>query len=170
VNNQTVRAVGLGADTTDAQGQTNSGIIAALNEAIAICRNGERGYLLAARSSEDDRLRDIFPRYARQRHQFADELTSAVMALGGRPERQGDLAGFVHRIWMRLRQFLSGHKSALLLEDCLIGDTAALTVYEDLLELRLPGDIQEIVERQYVAIRAARDRLDALRKSDGNGL
>lgn len=162
MSDQTVHAIRLGSDTTDAQAQTDSEIITALNEAIAMCRNAESGYLLAAQSSKDAMLQETFTHYAQQRHRFGDALVAAVVALGARPERQGDLAGFLHRMWIRLRQFLGNAERDLLLEDCLVGEAAAITVYEELLSLRLPGHVQGIVERQYGAIRAARARLDAL--------
>ena len=134
-----------------------------LNELIALCHNGQKGYLVACARAEAPLLRSLLASYAVQRAAFATALQAEVTLLGGTPETTGDLAGAVHRLWIRLKHLVRPHDDTIIAE-CVLGDTAALEVYEELRQNGLPGPVQEIVAAQYAAIRAARDRLSALQR------
>jgi uncharacterized protein (TIGR02284 family) len=55
----------------------------------------------------------------------------------------------------------SGDPPAILAE-CEAGENAALTAYDEARHKGLPGDVHAVVDGQYQAIKAARDRLRAL--------
>ncbi len=139
-------------------------LIMDLNELIALCHNGEKGYLVACARVQAPLLRPLLAAYAEQRAAFASALQAEVVALGGTAETMGDLAGTVHRLWIRLR-YLAQPDDATVIAECVVGDTAALEAYEQAREKGLPRPLQEIVEGQYAAIRAARDRLRALHRA-----
>jgi uncharacterized protein (TIGR02284 family) len=137
------------------------GITAELNELIAMCRNGAHGYQLAGDRVEAEVLRTLFAAYAQQRSEFASVLQTEVARLGSTPETGGDLAGALHRLWIRIKRVFGAGDAAIVAE-CLAGDAAALEVYEDVRKKLAAGAVEDLVEQQYEAIRAARDRLQAL--------
>lgn len=135
-----------------------------LNELIAFCRDGEKGYMVACTRVEAPLLRSLLASYAEQRAAFAESLQAEVARLGGTAETTGDPAGALHRLWMRLRHLVYPRDDAVIAA-CLFGDAAALEVYEEVREKPLPRPVQDLVDEQYEAIRAARDRLGALNRS-----
>lgn len=145
--------------------QPPEGLIVCLNDLIAMCHNGGNGYTLACDRVDSEVLRGLFEAYARQRGEFAELLQQEVLQLGGTPETGGDLAGAFHRLWIRLRRAFAA-SDATIVAECLTGDAAALEVYEEALQGMAAGPLEELVEQQYEAIRAARDRLKSLLASE----
>lgn len=137
-------------------------LISDLNTLIALCKDGERGYLTVAKVIESTRYHSLFKEYARQRHRFATELQAIVNRLGGIPGKSGDLAGSMHRGWISLKAALMGGEPAAILAECDAGEKAALHVYQETLHKQLPAEIHMLVEKQYQAIKAARARLQVL--------
>jgi uncharacterized protein (TIGR02284 family) len=138
-------------------------LIVDLNELIALCHNGEKGYQVACSRVEAPLLRSLLASYAEQRAIFAKALQAEVARLGGTAETAGDLAGAVHRIWIRLKHLVYP-RDATVIAECMAGDTAAIEVYEEIREKQLPHAVQTVVDEQYEAIRGARDRLRALHR------
>jgi uncharacterized protein (TIGR02284 family) len=139
-----------------------------LNDLIAMCYNGASGYELAATRVTAEPLATLLADYAQQRAAFAEQLREEVLHLGGTPEIGGDLAGSIHRLWIKMKRFFVTGDAAMIAE-CLAGDTAALEVYEGARQAIGPGRLEPLVEEQYEAIRAARDRLQALKQTVGRG-
>lgn len=137
-------------------------IISNLNTLIAICRDGERGYRTAAAVIEGMQYQPLFEQYAAQRHRFATDLQAAVNRLGGIPEKEGDLAGTVHRGWISLKAVLTSRESRTILAECKAGEKAAVHVYKEIVAKELPPEIEALVERQYQAVKAAHDRIQAM--------
>ncbi|MDT8305188.1 MAG: PA2169 family four-helix-bundle protein [Anaerolineae bacterium] len=141
--------------------QLPNGLIVSLNELIAMCHNGERGYALACDRVDSEVLRGLFEAYARQRGEFAELLRQEVLQLGGTPETGGDLAGTLHRLWIRWRRALAA-SDATIVAECLTGDAAALEVYEEARQGIAASPLEELIDQQYEAIRAAHGRLHSL--------
>ena len=64
-------------------------IIDTLNDLISSCRDSEEGFGKAAKGCHSDDLRSRFIGIARQRADFADDLTTHVRELGGEPAESG---------------------------------------------------------------------------------
>jgi uncharacterized protein (TIGR02284 family) len=97
-------------------------------------------------------------------------LETAVRRLGGHPVKEGDIVGALHRRWINLRALLVNGNANLLIAECETGEEAALEVYEEARRKNLyedVGDVYVMVDRQYQAIRAAHDHIQALEKADG---
>lgn len=137
-------------------------IVDALNELIAICKDGEQGYQTAAKVMEADEHQPLFEQYSAQRHRFATDLQAEVNRLGGIPGKEGDLAGTVHRAWINLKAVASGRDTAAILTECVAGEKAAVDVYAEITQKELTPEIYALVDQQYQAIKAARDRIQAL--------
>ena len=139
-----------------------SKLISDLNTLITICKDGEQGYRTASAAVESNRTQPLFEKYAEQRNRFATELQATVSRLGGVPGTGGDLAGTIHRTWINLKAMASGRDPGALFAECRVGEEAALHVYKKVKQKELPPEIQVLVDRQYQAIKAARDRIQAL--------
>ncbi|MDQ4122071.1 MAG: PA2169 family four-helix-bundle protein [Acidobacteriota bacterium] len=141
----------------------NDNVISTLNNLIQTCKDATDGFREAAQGINSDDLRDLFTRYSQQRAQFTTELQDEVRKLGGEPETSGSLAASLHRGWINIREALQGNDEAAVLNECERGEDVAVDAYQDALKQALPSDIMSIVERQYMQIREAHDRIKSLR-------
>jgi uncharacterized protein (TIGR02284 family) len=109
-------------------------------------------------------FRSLFIELATQRQQFAMELQTLVAGLGQQPEDSGSVSAALHRGWLDLKAAISNGKPHAILEECERGEDAAVAAYRDALEHRdLPANIIEIIERQFMSVQAAHDRVRTLR-------
>lgn len=141
----------------------NDNVISTLNNLIQTCKDGADGFREAAEGVKSDDLRDLFTRYTQQRAQFTSELQDEVRKLGGEPETSGSIAASLHRGWINIRETLQGNDESAVLNECERGEDVAVDAYQDALKQSLPSDIMTIVERQYMQIREAHDRVKSLR-------
>jgi uncharacterized protein (TIGR02284 family) len=142
---------------------TNDDTISTLNNLIQTCKDGADGFREAAQGVKSDDLRDLFTRYAQQRAQFTSELQDEVRKLGAEPETSGSIAASLHRGWINIREALQGNDESAVLNESERGEDVAIDAYQDALKQALPSDIMSIVERQYMQIREAHDRVKSLR-------
>lgn len=138
-------------------------IVEVLNELIAICKDGENGYRSVARAMEENEYQPLFETYSEQRHDFAAALQAEVNRLGGIPEKEGDLAGTLHRGWINVKAVISGRDTKAILDECIAGEKAAVDVYTEAAQKALPPHIYALVDEQHQAIKAARDRIRGLK-------
>ena len=134
---------------------------AVLNRLIESCRDGERGFSLAAEQVSDPELKALFWLLAEQRAQFAGELLPHANRLGGDPAHDGTRTAALHRVWMQLEQRLL-HDDDLIVSEVELGDRVTVDTYFDAVNGMLPPDTRAIVERQAEAIEAAHARIPVL--------
>lgn len=137
--------------------------ISTLNNLIQTCKDGENGFTEAAQGVESTDLKDLFVRYAQQRSQFAAELQDEVRKLGGDPETSGSVAASLHRGWIDIKSVVTGKDEAAILSECERGEDVAVESYQNALKEALPSDVNSIIERQYMQIKEAHDRIKGLR-------
>lgn len=85
---------------------TQSQIENQLNDLIAISRDGCEFYEEAARNVDDSDLSGLFRRIAGVKAEIVAQLSTAVTAVGGKPEQKGTLAGNMQQMYARLRSSL----------------------------------------------------------------
>ena len=71
---------------------------AVLNRLIVSCRDGERGFRLAADKVKNAQLRQLFRDLAAQRALFAEELLPHAQRMGGDAPQEGSVLGALHQI------------------------------------------------------------------------
>lgn len=140
----------------------NDNTISTLNNLIQTCKDGVDGFREAAQGVKSDDLRDLFSRFADQRSQFLSELQDEVRKLGTEPQTSGSIAASFHRGWINIREALQGNDEQAVLSECERGEEVAVDAYQDAMKQALPSDILSIVERQYMQIREAHDRIKSL--------
>lgn len=137
--------------------------ISTLNQLITVNKDGENGYNEAAQGVESSDLKDLFIRYSQQRSQFASELQDEVRKLGGDPETSGSTAASLHRTWIDIKSAVTGRDEAAILSECERGDDSAVENYQNALKEALPSEVNSVIERQYMQIKEAHDRIKGLR-------
>lgn len=137
--------------------------ISTLNNLIQTCKDGENGFNEAAQGVSTADLKDLFMRYSQQRSQFAGELQDEVHKLGGDPQTSGSIAASLHRGWIDIKSAVTGQDEGAILSECERGEDSAVEAYQNALKEALPSDVNSVVERQYMQIKEAHDRIKGLR-------
>jgi uncharacterized protein (TIGR02284 family) len=135
---------------------------ATLNHLIETCRDGERGFRYVANHVHNDDTKTLFLEVAGERERFASELIPYAQRLGGHEEGEGSFGGSLHRSWMGIRDVISGHDEAAIIQEAERGERAALAAYEDAVNGMLPPTARDVIERQCEAIRRSHGRVHAL--------
>lgn len=134
-----------------------------LNLLIETCRDGARGFQLAANHVSSTDLKEFFAETARQRERFAAELVPHAQRLGGDHDERGTARGAFHRGWMVVKDALTNHDEDAVMAEAVRGEAAAANSYAEAVNAWLPPDARVIVEKQYEQIRNAQRELDQLR-------
>ncbi len=137
--------------------------ISTLNTLIQTNKDGENGYNEAAQGVQGSDLKDLFMRYSQQRSQFASELQDEVRKLGGDPETSGSVAASLHRSWIDIKSVVTGKDEGAILSECERGEDSAVETYQNALKEALPSDVNSVIERQYMQVKEAHDRIKGLR-------
>lgn len=141
---------------------TTNEIYSTLNDLIQTSKDGEEGFRAGAEGVQNPQLRTLFQGYAQQRAKFSSELQSVVSRLGGRAQDSGSVGGTLHRGWMNIKSAVTGKDEGAIIAEAERGEDVAVDTYRKALEKDLPGDIRDIVERQYKQILEAHNRIRSL--------
>ena len=137
--------------------------ISAVNDLIQTCKDGEQGFKTAAEAVRDPEFQQLFLRYSQERHEFARELQDAVRLAGGDPETSGSVSGALHRGWIDFKAAVTSDDRSVI-GAAESGEDSAVKAYRDALARDdLPADVRALVERQYLRVKEAHDRVRALR-------
>jgi uncharacterized protein (TIGR02284 family) len=132
-----------------------------LHHLVEVCRDGERGFRVAADYVEDPALKALFQELAEQRQQFARELVPHLNRLGGAPDWEGTVGGALHRGWMNVRAHVPGHADHAIVVEAARGEHAALGAYDEALHGMLPPTVSSLIEVQRDDIEESRARIRA---------
>lgn len=144
----------------------NEKAIEVLNDLIEINNDRTAGYEKAADEARniDVDLRSIFIRMAEESRQYANELGSEVVKLGGKPETGTTASGKIYRAWMDVKATFTGKDRHSILAACEYGEDAAQKAYKEALEDNdLTGGLREKVMEQKAALRNSHDLIKQYR-------
>ena len=134
---------------------------AVLNHLIESCRDGERGFRLAADRVAEASLKRAFGELADQRAGFARELLPHAQRLGGDAPAEGTRAAALHRRWIDIKDAVL-HSDAAIVTEVQRGNAITVNAYVDALGGLLPPESRDIIQRQYEALLEADARLPGL--------
>lgn len=135
-----------------------------LNDLIAICIDGEKGYQSAAEDTSNAELKTLFTRLSRQRADFGVDLKRAVASLGCEPRDSSHLSGKLHRGWLNLKGTVVKNDAHALLAECERGEDEAVAAYRSVLaEAGLDSALRTLVSAQAADVQAAHDQIRDLR-------
>lgn len=135
---------------------------------IEILEDGKEGFAHAAEKLRDSNRADLAPKfeeYSAQRAQFSAELEQMAAAYGDDIDEDGSVKATMHRLWMSVKDTLSGSDPDGVLDAAEQGEDHAVKAYEDALEKDLSPNLRSTVQRQFAAIQAAHGEIKALRNA-----
>lgn len=141
----------------------NHDVTKQLNELIETSKDGEQGFLKAARDTSTPELSTMFTQCAQRCAEGARELQSLVREMGGKPEKSGSATAALHRGWISVKEAVSSRDDKAVLEEVDRGEDYAKEQYRQALEQELPANVRTVVERQYRGVVANHDKVRALR-------
>jgi uncharacterized protein (TIGR02284 family) len=121
-----------------------------LNNLISICRDSEQSFGKAAKGVRSEDLRRRFTGMARQRADFAEELSAYVRKIGGEPAVSAIRSG-KHRSRREVEPE-GGRDDPWFVADCQTVEENALHFYERALSKDLPVPVRPIVDRHRLAV------------------
>lgn len=139
---------------------------AVTKDLIQTLEDGKDGFAKGADKLEGDDSATIattFRELSAQRASFAAELQELARGYGDEIEESGSMAAALHRGWMTLKDVVSGSDPKGVLDVAEQGEDHAVEEYEKALEADISVGLRTVVERQLVEVRAAHDRVRALR-------
>lgn len=140
-------------------------MISQLQELIQINVDSRDGFRHASEATNDLTLQSAFEQLAIDRDAQADELARFVAWSGEAPRREGSLSAAAHRAWMTIRESVSWDDRYAILCEVERGEDAIKAAYESALETCAGNPINDVLARQYVAVKAGHDRMRDLRDS-----
>ena len=135
---------------------------------IEVLEDGAAGFADAAEKLRDSDRPDLAPKfeaYAAQRAEFSAELERMAAAYGDDIDEDGSAKAAVHRMWMSVKDTLSGSDPEGVLDAAEQGEDHAVETYEDALKQDISADLRSAVQRQYSDVKAAHDEESALRNA-----
>lgn len=147
---------------------TNSNLIDILNDLIQINNDRIEGYERAAneiRDTQHAEMKSLFFKCAEESRSYKNELTEAVIGLGGEPARDTTASGKLYRVWMDVKAAFSKDDLKAALESCEYGEDVALKAYQDALqsEVAWPSNISALVSDQRQSLRSSHDKIKQYR-------
>ena len=138
--------------------------ISTLNSLIETLKDGQEGFRQASEAVKDSQLKTLFSEFSLQRSKFAGELQSHAIQMGeSNPEDSSSTAGALHRAWINMKSAITSQDDHAILAECERGEDSALAEYKKAMEAELPSPARDIISRQYTDVKAAHDRVKALR-------
>lgn len=144
-------------------------VISTLNSVIETLKDGQEGFRQAAEAVKDSQLKTLFNELSLQRSKFAGELQNHVIQMGeSKPEDSSSTAGALHRAWINMKSAVTSQDDHAILSECERGEDSAVAEYKKAMEAELPSPARDILSRQYTDVKAAHDRVKALRDASKN--
>jgi uncharacterized protein (TIGR02284 family) len=131
-----------------------------LNRLIDTCRDGARGFRLAADHVTSPGLKKLFADAALQREQFADQLVPFAERFGGAVAHAGTPAGALHRAWMMVKDASTRYDEDAILDEAVRGESAAANTYASAVLGVLPPTARGVIEKQYAQILGVQRQLE----------
>ena len=130
---------------------------------IERCKDGQKGYKHASEDIEDPQLKSLFRDFSVQRDTMITELQNELHKMGKTDNESSSIEGTIHRTWMDLSSALLAKDRQQVLNECERGEDYAVAAYDKALKADLPGNLKNIVEKQYNQVKQAHDRIRDLR-------
>ncbi|KAB7731729.1 PA2169 family four-helix-bundle protein [Rudanella paleaurantiibacter] len=143
-------------------------IVESLNDLVKINNDRIQGYEKAVEDNEDSQLDPLFRNMIVQSQNFRSQLADHIVRIDGTAVSDAtstDVSSKIHRAWIDIKSALTGKDRDTVLSSVEFGESAAVEAYEDAIEDdHLPAYIKEQLQNQLTELRAALDKIKALRK------
>jgi len=134
----------------------NNALVNTLQDLLQKNYDAEAGYKQVMQKTENAPLKNWMQQKALQRNTFATELDFQIRNHNAEPKTSGTIAADLHRGWINVKSTLSSETDEALLEECIRGEKASLSEYEEKLEqFNEDSEIKTIIESQLTTVRSA---------------
>jgi uncharacterized protein (TIGR02284 family) len=148
---------------TETKSNLSQETIDKLQQLIRMNIDSENGFDESAKQIEDRRVADLFTELSGQRAQYATELQDYVQWNGEAPRDEGSYAAAFHRFWIDLKAKVSGGDAHTILSEAERGEDQIKEAYEDALTSTAGSAMNDVLSRQYAAIKRGHDQVRDLR-------
>lgn len=144
--------------------QTMSHEIETVNTLIKTTIDSVDGYRSAAEDANNGQFQSLFFERANERQEVADKLRQHVRALGGEPEDDGSLAAGAHRMFMNLRDAVTGTDDQAVIAEVERGEDYIKAKFEAAMEDgNLGTETRSLVSQCYESVRSGHDQMRDLK-------
>ena len=131
---------------------------------IEALRDSQNGHRFAAEHASNPELKTLFNEVSLKRGQFAGDLEREVVRLGENdPKREGTTKGSLHRMWFEMKSKLGAGDDEGVLAWVEQGEDHIKEQYKEVLQVKLPSDVVELIDRQSLEIISTHDKVRELR-------
>jgi uncharacterized protein (TIGR02284 family) len=142
--------------------------IETMNDLIKATIDSVDGYRSAAGDANSNQFQAIFQERANERQNVADELRQHVRALGGEPEDDGSILAGAHRVFMNLRDAITGLDDQAVVAEVERGEDYIKAKFETALEdHNLSTDTRTLISRCYESVKSGHDQMRDLKHGMG---
>lgn len=135
-----------------------------LNGLIATTVDSVDGYRAAGVDASNERFRSIFSDRANEREDVVLELQTRVRELGGEPEDDGTALAGVHRVFMNLRDAVTGSDDAAVVSEVERGEDHIKAKFEAAMaDSDLSAESQAVVRQCYASVKQGHDQMRDLK-------
>lgn len=149
----------------ETKGDLREETIEKVQEIIQANIDSRDGFLEAAEKIDDPAITAIFHGLANERSGHIDVLSQVVTSNGVQACRGGSTAAKLHRYFIDFRAALNGGDRYVLLVEAERGEDYIKHLYEDVLKNTAGSAVNDILQRQYAAVKKGHDRVRDLRDS-----
>ena len=141
----------------------NQETIDRLQDLIQYNIDARDGFQEAAEQVDEMSVAEMFRQCAQERSANATELQQFVTRSGEEAEDSGSFSAAAHRAWLDLRATFTGGSAHAVLAEAERGEDHIKDAYEKFLK-ECPGSaVNDVVQQQYMGIKAAHDRVRQMR-------
>ncbi|MBO0929987.1 ferritin-like domain-containing protein [Fibrella aquatilis] len=145
----------------------NEEIVEDLNDLVKINNDRIQGYMKAVEDTEDSQLDHLFNEMIVQSQNFRSQLADHIVRMDGKAVSDAtstDIGSKIHRAWIDIKSAVTGKDRDTVLSSVTFGENAAVEAYEEALENdKLPAYIKEDLTGQLSQLKAARDKMEAMK-------
>lgn len=138
-------------------------ILEVIDDLARTSRDGEAGFRTCADDATDPALKAYFEECAQRCERAARVLEEELSRRGGKPAREGTVAGAMHRAFVNVKAAVASRNDLAVLDECERGEDVALRAYARALDVDLPSELRILIESQYMGVKHNHDRVRALR-------
>ena len=126
-----------------------------LNDLLEKTYDAEKGYKKASNNTNNPHLKSFFDKKSAERQTFGQQLKSEITNFGQSWEKDGSVAGALHRTWMDVKSLFSSDDAEAMLEEAIRGEKASVQEYKEVLsETSMPPSTATLLTQQMNQIQA----------------
>jgi len=143
---------------------TNSKDCSTINDLIKVTIDSTDGYRKAAEAADNHSFRTIFLERATERDAIVDKFQEFVRSLGETPEDDGSLSAGANRMFLKLRDMITGRDDTAVVAEVERGEDYIKERFEMArADADLSSQARLMIEQAYTVIKAGHDQMRDLK-------